>query len=128
MESTTFKTCKKCGQKLPVTDFYKSKATSDGLQSYCKKCGCKSSVESNRRRRGLTATPASVPIVTNPDIIEEVVTKEVLKPDVVIPSNVKKEVESLKDFHSNALILELRKRGYKGDMYIIEQIKREVKL
>lgn len=32
------KKCTKCGRELPLTEFYKNKATKDGLNVYCKSC------------------------------------------------------------------------------------------
>lgn len=32
------KECSHCHRTLPVTEFYKKKGTSDGLQYYCKQC------------------------------------------------------------------------------------------
>lgn len=32
------KTCSKCGETKPLTDFYKDKKASDGHQSWCKRC------------------------------------------------------------------------------------------
>lgn len=37
MEAET-KKCAKCGQEKPLTEFYRNKKSSDGLQSYCKNC------------------------------------------------------------------------------------------
>lgn len=34
------KTCSKCKQELPVTEFYKNKSSKDGLYGSCKKCHC----------------------------------------------------------------------------------------
>lgn len=33
------KTCKKCGQGKPATEFYKQSSSKDGLHPYCKPCG-----------------------------------------------------------------------------------------
>lgn len=32
------KKCTKCGRELPLTEFYRNKATKDGLSVYCKSC------------------------------------------------------------------------------------------
>lgn len=39
-KGTTVKKCRRCGRELPVTEFYKKSNTSDGLQTWCKKCQC----------------------------------------------------------------------------------------
>ena len=36
------KSCETCGQKLPISDFYKSSSTEDGFSSKCKDCSRKS--------------------------------------------------------------------------------------
>ena len=37
-ENIATKECKHCHRTLAVTEFYKKKGTSDGLQCYCKEC------------------------------------------------------------------------------------------
>lgn len=41
------KFCPQCQENKPVSEFYKNKSKSDGLQSYCK--GCKKAVDANHR-------------------------------------------------------------------------------
>ena len=40
MENQEIKTkkCHKCGRELPISEFYTSKSSADGLQSWCKDC------------------------------------------------------------------------------------------
>lgn len=38
IEKTATKTCPKCGRTLPVSEYWKSRASKDGLYSYCKEC------------------------------------------------------------------------------------------
>ena len=38
IEHYKIKRCIKCGKMMPLTEFYKDKNRSDGLQYYCKKC------------------------------------------------------------------------------------------
>lgn len=37
-QQLSVKMCKKCGEVLPLDEFYKHKNSSDGHLSYCKKC------------------------------------------------------------------------------------------
>ena len=48
------KTCTKCGRELPVSEYYKSKRTGDGLHAWCKKCVCKSSNDAKKKRKEQT--------------------------------------------------------------------------
>lgn len=41
-----WKICRKCGKLKKVEDFYKNKATVDGLTSYCKECSKAKALES----------------------------------------------------------------------------------
>ena len=40
-EATKFKTCRKCGQTLPVSQFYRDKGLKDGYKNECKECSKK---------------------------------------------------------------------------------------
>jgi hypothetical protein len=42
------KRCNKCGEKKPLTDFYKNKSHADGLTKQCKPC-CKANVRAYRK-------------------------------------------------------------------------------
>ena len=50
------KRCSKCGQVLPVTEFYIRKASRDGRGSYCRPCG-RSYAEERRRANGMQPRP-----------------------------------------------------------------------
>ena len=39
------KTCSKCGERKPMTEYHKQKGTSDGLRSACKACKLKADSE-----------------------------------------------------------------------------------
>lgn len=39
------KKCTKCGRELPLTEFYRNKATKDGLTYCCKECCSKKSAD-----------------------------------------------------------------------------------
>ncbi len=43
------KSCQRCGEYKPVADFWRQKATKDGLQSYCKPCKKSDQLESRRK-------------------------------------------------------------------------------
>lgn len=46
-QSVEAKPCTKCGETKPLDEFYKSKASKDGLQSYCKACNSAASRQWN---------------------------------------------------------------------------------
>lgn len=43
------KSCTKCREMKPLTDFYTNKNTKDGRQSCCKKCSCIATQDSRKR-------------------------------------------------------------------------------
>ena len=45
------KWCPRCGERRPVTDFYRNASTVDGLQVWCKGCLYESQQEIKRRNR-----------------------------------------------------------------------------
>lgn len=51
MEELKEKKCSKCGKVLPVTEFYKSKKSSTGYLSECKKCHGKTNLKSYYKRK-----------------------------------------------------------------------------
>lgn len=57
------KTCSKCKRLLPASFeyFYRQKATSDGLTSWCRECDREKSREDKRRRRALGLVPKVTP-------------------------------------------------------------------
>src|SRR5262245_5164322 len=55
MSDSNSKTCRKCDQLLPLTEYYAhrgSNAPRDGLQSYCKKCCSKGAMERAKTPQG----------------------------------------------------------------------------
>ena len=46
-----FKTCNKCGESKPLTDFYKHKSMKDGRHNQCKSCHNKQTADSERKRK-----------------------------------------------------------------------------
>jgi len=46
------KKCARCGQELPVTEFYKKSNASDGLQAWCKKCQCETAKLNSKHKSG----------------------------------------------------------------------------
>ena len=45
------KVCKKCGRRLPLTEYYKNMLTRDGHMGSCKRCINEYTKEYNRQRR-----------------------------------------------------------------------------
>lgn len=86
MENVTTKKCTKCGQELPVTEFFRNKAAKDGLQHYCKKCQNEILKTSKKNKK-----------------INKLPDKEGCNPE-------------LAKFKPRELIEELRARGYTGTL------------
>ena len=98
------KKCTKCGRELPTSEFYKNKATKDGLQHHCKSCNDKMSLEARRRRKALLA---KTEVCAKPTeyLKHKVYTNPVLAP-----------------ISPRELMLELKARGYEGEL-VFKEIK-----
>lgn len=92
------KKCSKCGRELPISEFYRSSSSKDGLQGWCKDC-------TNNRLRENGLEPVDKTLDKTLDI-----------------RNAKNSGSSLKDFTPRELINELRQRGYTGKLQIVHTI------
>lgn len=97
------KVCAKCGKELPVEQFYKSKVNKSGYSSYCKACNNK---VSNMSRRPKTEVKEPKHQVEAEHQMHKVYTNK-----------------DLAKFEPRELMLELKARGYEGEL-----IFREVKV
>lgn len=91
------RTCIRCGQEKPLSDFTKNKRTKDGYTSHCKECH-KKYYYLNKEKK--TSTIKDAPK------IEESIIKECKE-------------HSLENIPSRLLISELRRRGYRGELELI---------
>lgn len=99
------KVCKKCGRELPISDFYTNGKAKDGLATYCKECSNVLSVEYARKRRARK--------------------KEEAKENERIAFESKYKIYTCKElapFTPRELMLELKARGYTGDL-LYQEIK-----
>lgn len=108
MEEIKTKVCRKCGRELPITEFARKSTAKDGLQSYCKQCNNKASTESYRKIREIANTHN----VANERIEFEGKYKIYTNKD-------------LAKFTPRELMLELKARGYEGELIYIERIIKE---
>lgn len=94
METT--KICRNCGKELPISRFVRNKSRKDGYGSYCLECNREKSYHSQGRR-----TAESV-VVDRPKLDDKTI----------------KELEryGLSDVPGRILILEMRRRGYRGEL------------
>lgn len=106
MEEIRTKVCKCCGEELPVTSFYEKKTSADGYQTYCKSCQSKKMVEYARNRR------------------EKEKARKVEAERVEFDKKYKVYTNrELAKFQPRELMLELKARGYEGELVF-----REVKI
>lgn len=84
------KKCPKCGNELPLTEFYHSKITGKPY-TYCKKCSKDIKKEEKEKR------------------------KQKEKEDLIS--------RKLDSITSRELIIELRKRGYRGELVFQQKVK-----
>ena len=105
MEEIKTKVCPKCGQELPISEFTRKTSSKDGLQCYCKKCNSKATTEYARKR------------------------KERKKARMVEEERIEFEkkykiytCKELAPFTPRELMLELKARGYTGDL-LYQEIK-----
>lgn len=108
MEEIRTKVCKCCGEELPVTSFYEKKTSSDGYQTYCKKCQSKKMVEYARNKRAKEKYRK----------VEE--ERMEFEKKYKIYTN-----RELAKFTPRELMLELKARGYEGELLFVEHIVKE---
>jgi hypothetical protein len=93
------KICKKCGQELPIENFSKNSKAKDGLQGHCKKCALEYAKASYAKR------------------------KERRKENERIEFEKKFKIytnRELAKFTPRELMLELKARGFEGDLLFRE--------
>lgn len=102
------KVCNKCGRVLPLSDFYTNSKAKDGHATYCKVCSNAISVEYARKRRARK--------------------KEEAKGNERIEFEKKYKIytdKELAKFTPRELMLELKARGYVGELLYVEVIRKE---
>lgn len=105
MEEIKTKVCSKCGRELPLSEFYKKSDSKDGLQSYCKECGKKSAKEHIQKSR------------------ERKKARKIEEERIAFESKYKiYTCKELAPFSPRELMLELKARGYTGDL-LYQEIK-----
>lgn len=108
MEEIKTKVCRKCGQELPISEFTRKASSKDGLQCYCKKCNSKATSEYARKRR------------------EKLKAKKVEEERIEFEKKYKIYTnKDLAKFTPRELMLELKARGYEGELVFIEHIVKE---
>lgn len=108
MEEIKTKVCHKCGRELPLSEFHKKSSAKDGLQSCCKECSNKMASECAKRSREKKKAQK----IENERIEFEKKYK--------IYTN-----RELAKFTPRELMLELKARGYEGELLYIERIVKE---
>lgn len=101
IENTATKTCPKCGQTLPVSEYWKSGTAKDGLYSYCMECAKKLQNAKNSKLR-----------------------QEKMRKDMLLPFNINDRAKNepggadnpLAGFTPRQLMQELYRRGYRGTL------------
>lgn len=99
------KVCSKCGKELPVSMFHKHPHTRDKLQPQCKEC-----VKESRIKRTAAKSSLGQKIHSGgaEDKLHKVFTSKILAP-----------------FTPRELMMELKARGYEGELLYVEVIKKE---
>lgn len=98
------KICKKCGQELPLENFSKNAKMKDGLQNHCRACASEYSRQIWKRKKAQKKENERIEfekkykVYTNRDLAK---------------------------FTPRELMLELKARGYEGELLYIEKIVKE---
>lgn len=103
MEEIKTKVCHKCGRELPLSEFHKKSSAKDGLQPLCKECSNKMASECAKRSREKKKLQA--------------------KENERIEFEKKYKVytnRELAKFNPRELMLELKARGYEGELVFRE--------
>ncbi len=95
------KVCKHCNKKLPLSDFYRNRTTKDGYECYCKEC--KNELTKTYKIGSQSGKKAKTDELTHPDV-----------PPFVVETPL--HTLNLADMTDDELFLELRRRGYTGDL------------
>ena len=103
MEEIRTKVCKCCGEELPITSFYEKTTSADGHKTYCKSCQRKKAAESARKRREKEKARK---------VVEE---RAEFEKKYKIYTN-----RELAKFTPRDLMLELKARGYEGELVFRE--------
>ena len=98
VEVPTTKVCAKCGRELPVENFGHTKKNKNGLKSYCKDCENENSRKYRAQRYGQPKKERRPKRVDSP----------------VINDLISQPVPALSTFTDEAIIAELRHRGWHG--------------
>ena len=102
------KVCKKCGRELPLDQYFRNKATKDGHESQCKECKTAYTLEYQKKYRARK--------------------RERAKENERIEFEKKYKIYTNRDlakFTPRELMLELKARGYEGELVYIERIVKE---
>ena len=97
------KVCNKCGRELPLSDFYTNSKAKDGYATYCKVCSNAISVECARKRKARKK--------------EEAKENERIEFEKKYKIYTNREVAK---FTPRELMLELKARGYEGELVFRE--------
>ena len=108
MEEIKTKVCRKCGRELPTESFFKNHTCKDGVDTICKEC--KSEYQRGWARKNKEKKKAQK--IENERIEFEKKYK--------IYTN-----KELAKFTPRELMLELKARGYEGELVFIEHIVKE---
>ena len=98
------KICKKCGRELPLENFSKNAKMKDGLQNHCRACASEYSRQMWQRKKAQKKENERIEfekkfkVYTNKDLAK---------------------------FTPRELMLELKARGYEGELVYIEHIVKE---
>lgn len=98
------KRCGKCGQLLPVSEFYKQTKSKDGYQYVCRHCQAE-----YRKSQSKTCTTKTTNVSNTPLIASALDGKYKRNP-------------ALADFHPRELIDKLRARNYRGKLTITREV------
>lgn len=103
MEEIKTKVCSKCGRELPLSEFHKKTKSKDGLQSCCKECGNKAASEYARRKK------------------ENEKARKIENERIEFEKKYKIYThKDLAKFTPRELMLELKARGYEGELLFRE--------
>lgn len=117
------KTCKQCGQELPIENFAKNLRSSDGYMHICNECWAKNKAAGRVVVRKIDEQAPAEPSADHAETMQAIEKSHESLAQTIAESKVQDEkihqltLKELELFDDDSLIQALRDRGFEGEIY-----------